>query len=196
MSAAGTIGSAALAVKNAPVSVKQHISYYLEKFQCKNNTASQTAETTNIQRNIIQGDLYEQAQFSKFKAKYSNAEKQITIKIGDTKSRLDAIAMDQDGAIVIEEYKSSPSARLTHNQAVIFRELQTQDAVVVGKGKGIFKNGFVIPAGTRVNIIRRIDFVNHFADISVQRQKGGGIASHPLTYGKLLQGGYNNVCLE
>ena len=154
MSAAGTIGSAALAVKNAPVSVKQHISYYLEKFQCKNNTASQTAETTNIQRNIIQGDLYEQAQFSKFKAKYSNAEKQITIKIGDTKSRLDAIAMDQDGAIVIEEYKSSPSARLTHNQAVIFRELQTQDAVVVGKGKGIFKNGFVIPAGTRVNIIR------------------------------------------
>lgn len=43
MSAAGTIGSAALAVKSFPA-VKQEIGYYLAKYQCKTQSAIPTDE--------------------------------------------------------------------------------------------------------------------------------------------------------
>lgn len=46
LSAAGTIGSAALAVKSFPA-VKQEIGYYMAKYQCKAKNMSQSVDTTS-----------------------------------------------------------------------------------------------------------------------------------------------------
>lgn len=66
-----------------------------------------------------------------------------------------AIGLDKDtGNVVINEYKSSPTAPLTKNQKIGFPELKNGGGVVVGKGKGIFIGGYEIPTGTEVKIIR------------------------------------------
>lgn len=122
---------------------------------CKALSTSTTSnKATILQQNKAKGAAFERTRFAAFKAKYSNAETQITIKIGDTRTRLDAIAVGPDGKTYIEEYKSSQTAPLTRNQSEIFEALKTKDAVVVGGGKGIFTKGVVIPAGTPVTVVR------------------------------------------
>ena len=71
-----------------------------------------------------------------------------------TRTRVDAIGLDSNGNVLIQEYKSSDTAPLTHNQEIAFEELQKSGGTVVGAGKGIFKGGYQIPAGTNVEIIR------------------------------------------
>ncbi len=70
------------------------------------------------------------------------------------RTRVDAIGLDANGNVVINEYKSSATAPLTHNQEVAFEELKKSGGTVVGAGKGIFTGGYQIPAGTNVQVIR------------------------------------------
>ena len=84
-----------------------------------------------------------------------DAVEQITIKTpSGVKTRVDAIGLDTNGNVVIQEYKSSLTAPLTNNQARAFPEIFESGGVVVGKGKGIFTGGYQIPAGTEVTMAR------------------------------------------
>lgn len=86
-----------------------------------------------------------------FSQNCSDAVEQITIKTSSgVKTRVDAIGLDTNGNVVIQEYKSS----LTNNQARAFQEIFENGGVVVGNGKGIFTRGYQIPAGTEVKIVR------------------------------------------
>lgn len=110
-----------------------------------------------LQQNKAKGRAFEKQEFAKFSAKYNNAAEQVTIKTpSGTRTRVDAIGLDADGKIVIYEFKSSLTAPLTKNQRVAFEEILKSGGVVVGKGegKGIFKGGKLIEAGTEVKIIR------------------------------------------
>ena len=64
------------------------------------------------------------------------------------------IGLDLEENVVIYEYKSSQTTRMTKNQKKAFPEIFESGGVVVGKGKGIFEGGYPIPAGTKVVIIR------------------------------------------
>lgn len=110
-----------------------------------------------LQQNKAKGRAFEKQEFAKFSAKYNNAAEQVTIKTpSGTRTRVDAIGLDADGKIVIYEFKSSLTAPLTKNQRAAFEEILKSGGVVVGKGegKGIFKGGKLIEAGTEVKIIR------------------------------------------
>ncbi|MPM55520.1 hypothetical protein SDC9_102317 [bioreactor metagenome] len=83
------------------------------------------------------------------------AQEQITVKTPSSiKTRLDAIGLDAEGNVVINEFKSSATAPLTPNQKIAFPEIFDRGGTVVGRGKGIFSGGYTIPAGTDVKIIR------------------------------------------
>jgi len=86
-------------------------------------------------------------------------ENQITIKVGDRKTRVDAIGvvLDEDGNYVLQifEYKSSEKAPLTKNQRDLLPKIAKQGGIIVGNGKGVFKAGMIIPPGTEVKVIRR-----------------------------------------
>ena len=71
-----------------------------------------------------------------------------------TRTRVDAIGLDANGNVVINEYKSSSTAPLTYNQKTAFPEIYGSGATVVGTGKGIFTGGYQIPSSTVVEIIR------------------------------------------
>jgi len=113
-------------------------------------------DVPQIKKNAAQGKAYEQQEFSKFANKADEAVEQVTIKTTDgTKVRVDAIGIDKNsGNVVINEFKSSPTAPLTKNQKIGFPQLESDGGTVVGKGKGIFTGGYEIPAGTKVEIIR------------------------------------------
>ena len=85
-------------------------------------------------------------------------EEQITIKTtSGRRTRVDAIGLDSQGNVVIYEYKSSQTAKLSPNQEKAFDEIFKNGGTVVGKGKGIFsgKNGgYTIKPGTKVKIVR------------------------------------------
>lgn len=100
--------------------------------------------------------MYEQQEFPKFASKTNNAVEQVTIKTNaGIKIRVDAIGIDKKtGNVVINEFKSSQTARLTPNQEKGFPQLEQGGGVVVGQGKGIFTGGYEIPPGTKVEIIR------------------------------------------
>ena len=112
-----------------------------------------------VRVNNAQGIGFEDIEFPAFLAKYNNAQRRISIRAFDgTLMVADAIAKDSNGNIIIIEYKSSETARLTTNQRLVFESLREHEARVVGKGKGIFtgrKGGVIIPPlyeGTKVYI--------------------------------------------
>ena len=108
-------------------------------------------------QNRVNGRVFEQQEFANFSQNCSDAVEQITIKTpSGVKTRVDAIGLDTNGNVVIQEYKSSLAAPLTNNQARAFPEIFESGGVVVGKGKGIFTGGYQIPAGTEVTIVRPI----------------------------------------
>lgn len=79
----------------------------------------------------------------------------ITIKTNSgVRTRVDAIGLDANGKVVINEFKSSATARLTKNQQIAFDEIMESGGVVVGKGKGIFRGGYRIDPGVLVDVIR------------------------------------------
>jgi hypothetical protein len=118
-----------------------------------NNSSKSKAEI--LADNRAKGRAFEQQEFLKFSSKYNNAVEHITIKTANgTKTRVDAIGLDADGNVVIYEFKSSDKAPLTKNQEAAFPELLKGGGTIVGKGKGIFTNGYQIPSGTEVKVIR------------------------------------------
>ena len=123
----------------------------------RNNSGEKLSNQDQLEENKKQGRKFEQENFAEFSKEVDNAEEQITIKTNTgTKFRADAVGLDKQDAskVVIQEYKSSPTATLTKNQKKGFPELQSGGGIVVGKGKGIFNGGYPIPAGTEVQIIR------------------------------------------
>lgn len=108
-----------------------------------------------LAQNRTNGRAFEQQEFAKFSSQNNNAVEQITVKTSSgVKTRVDAIGLDANGNVVINEYKSSLTAPLTSNQKIAFPEIFESGATVVGKGKGIFSGGYQIPPGTKVTIIR------------------------------------------
>ena len=92
---------------------------------------------------------------AKLSKKYSNAQREISIETpSGTRTRVDYIAQDKNGNLIIREFKSSQTAPLTKNQANAFPEIFESGGVVKGTGKGIFSGGFSVPPGTEVVIIR------------------------------------------
>ena len=108
-----------------------------------------------LAQNRERGRSFEQQEFAKFKSQNNNAVEQITVKSSSgVRTRVDAIGLDANGNVVINEYKSSLTAPLTSNQKIAFPEIFESGGTVVGKGKGIFSGGYHIPSGTKVTIIR------------------------------------------
>ena len=108
-----------------------------------------------LAQNRANGRAFEQQEFAKFSSQNNNAVEQITVKTSSgVRTRVDAIGLDANGNVVINEYKSSLTAPLTDNQKIAFPEIFESGATVVGKGKGIFSGGYQIPSGTKVTIIR------------------------------------------
>ena len=108
-----------------------------------------------LAQNRANGRAFEQQEFAKFSSQNNNAVEQITVKTSSgVKTRVDAIGLDANGNVVINEYKSSLTAPLTSNQKIAFPEIFESGTTVVGKGKGIFSGGYQIPPGTKVTIIR------------------------------------------
>jgi RecB family exonuclease len=104
-----------------------------------------------------QGKVFADKKFNEFAQKYENAQPEITIVTNEgegTKIRVDGIATDEDGNIIIQEYKSSETAPYTKNQEKGFPELYRSGGKVVGEGKKEFSEGYEIPAGTRVQVVR------------------------------------------
>jgi hypothetical protein len=122
-----------------------------------------TAKESNTKKDTLEsnrkkGKDYENKEFKKFSEKYSNAVEQVTIKTeSGTKTRVDAIGLDNKGNVVIVEFKSSKTAPLTKNQEKAFPEIFKSGGQVVGKGKGIFTKDYQIPKGTEIKITRPAD---------------------------------------
>jgi len=87
---------------------------------------------------------------------------QITIQIEGTKVRFRADAIgyelteDGEKRLKILEFKSSKKARLTKNQKKAFELLKSKNGIVVGRNKKgmLYSRGFVIPAGTQIEVIK------------------------------------------
>lgn len=121
--------------------------------QFENSESSSKADV--LAQNRANGRAFEQQEFAKFSSQNNNAVEQITVKTSSgVRTRVDAIGLDANGNVVINEYKSSLTAPLTDNQKIAFPEIFESGATVVGKGKGIFSGGYQIPPGTKVTIIR------------------------------------------
>lgn len=119
----------------------------------KNSIANK--RTDILRENKIRGAAYEKEKFAEFSSKYSHAETQVTIKTDSgRKTRVDAIGYDENGNIVINEFKSSATARLRTNQRDAFEEIRQSGGVVVGRGKGVFSRNVLTSAGTDVKVIR------------------------------------------
>ena len=107
-----------------------------------------------VRVNAKDGKLFADEQYAKYKAKNPTAQREITIEAkSGVRVRVDSISVD-DGVVTIREFKGSPTAPLTPNQAVGYPEIFESGGVVKGAGKGIFTGGFEIPPGTPVEIIR------------------------------------------
>ena len=148
MATYGTLSEADLEVMNLEASLE------LEKQQL-GNVGESGSKADVLAQNRTNGRAFEQQEFAKFSSQNNNAVEQITVKTSSgVKTRVDAIGLDANGNVVINEYKSSLTAPLTSNQKIAFPEIFESGATVVGKGKGIFSGGYQIPPGTKVTIIR------------------------------------------
>ncbi|WP_423230880.1 polymorphic toxin-type HINT domain-containing protein [Acetivibrio saccincola] len=123
---------------------------------CKGKSNSNGSSQADVlANNRAQGRAFEQQEFAKFSSNNTNAVEQITIKTSNgTKIRVDAIGLDANGNIVINEFKSSTTAPLTQNQKIGFPELFSGGGTVVGKEKGMFTGGYQISPGIEVIIVR------------------------------------------
>ncbi len=96
--------------------------------------------------NKAQGDAFEKERFPNFAAEAFDAETQVSIRNQEgTLMIVDAIGYDSKRNMIIMEYKSSLTARVSNNQKEVFDSLREREARVVGKGKGVFTRGMRIP---------------------------------------------------
>jgi hypothetical protein len=122
---------------------------------------SEYTKTLKRQKQVLvnnkTGMDYEAKEFPLFRQIAFNAQRHITL-VSESGKQMVADAIGTvDGAIVIMEYKSSLTARLSKNQKQVFDELRNQAVIVVGKGKGSFIGGTRIPPiseGTKVIVQR------------------------------------------
>lgn len=113
------------------------------------------SKAEQMKANKKNGDEFAKKETEKFKSEADKVESEITIKANDgTKTRVDAIGVDKEtGSIRIQEYKASETAPLTPNQTITGPLIEQDGGVVVGRGKGEFPGGTVIPP-TRIEIVR------------------------------------------
>lgn len=112
-----------------------------------------------LEKNKLQGKAFAEEKFAEFKEMYPNALSEVTIELDDgTRIRVDAIAVDKDGNVVIQEYKSSATAGFTANQKHAYTKdqgvLKIGGTIVGAKGTGTFGEGVRIEAGDVVKVIR------------------------------------------
>jgi hypothetical protein len=114
-----------------------------------------------IKANQAQGAKYADEQAALDSQRLDGFQQEITIRVTDpvtgesVKFRIDGIGRDPDtGKLVLLEYKSSPSAPLTGNQAQGFPIFQNYGGEVVGAGKGDFSGGTVLEPIKQVTIRR------------------------------------------
>ena len=124
-------------------------------YEMQNGGDESGSKADVLAQNRANGSAFEQQEFAKLNSQNGTAAEQITLKTSSgVRTRVDAIGLDANGNVVINEYKSSLTAPLTDNQKIAFPEIFESGATVVGKGKGIFTDGYQIPQGTKVTIIR------------------------------------------
>ena len=138
-----------------------------EKEQLKKRRGEQ------LERNKEQGSTYARKEFSECKRSMGDLVDEITIvTTRGTRFRADAMGTNPTtGEIVILEFKSSQTARLTKNQKIGFKELYESGGKIVGKGKGKFHGGMEIPSGTEVKIRKPKEGENYVNNIG-RRQAG------------------------
>lgn len=115
-----------------------------------------------LKRNRSAGSKTEVMLFAIFDRIMDKLESQVTIKINGVKGkiRVDAIGFEKtvNGKYILKilEFKSSRTAQLTKNQRDGFPMLPKNGGVVVrGKRNDVFfKSGYVIPPGTKIEVIR------------------------------------------
>ena len=97
------------------------------------NVGESGSKADVLAQNRANGRAFEQQEFAKFSSQNNNAVEQITVKTSSgVKTRVDAIGLDANGNVVINEYKSSLTAPLTSNQKIAFPEIFDSGASVVG----------------------------------------------------------------
>ncbi|MEE1247790.1 MAG: RHS repeat-associated core domain-containing protein, partial [Lachnospiraceae bacterium] len=102
---------------------------YLQE-QAKSSKSGSKADV--LAQNRANGRAFEQQEFAKFGSQNNNAVEQITVKTSSgVKTRVDAIGLDANGNVVINEYKSSLTAPLTDNQKIAYPEIFDSGATVV-----------------------------------------------------------------
>ena len=118
-------------------------------------TSSTSNKALTLEQNKQRGAVFESLKLKEFSRIYSNSQTQITIRTASgTRTRVDAIGYDEKNKIVIHEFKSSATARLTKNQEIAFDEIRQSGGIIVGRGKGAFRGEILIPAETHVKVIR------------------------------------------
>ena len=164
---AGTVEKAKHVALDIPVTVYNfevedfHTYYVSEQKVLVHNTCAATEKNLSTNRkaeilreNRIRGAAYEKEKYAEFSKVHSHSAEQVTIRTASgTKIRVDAIGYDAEGKLVIQEFKSSQSAGFTKNQKKAFPELAKTGGIVVGREKGKFKGGDIIPP-TKVKVIR------------------------------------------
>ena len=130
-------------------------------FQDSDNGTRKLARAQQMLVNAKEGAASEIRLLTKFCSNWVGTKRQITIKTSVGKVRVDAIGQikNDDGSytVVIAEFKSSKTARLTRNQRTVFPEIAKNGGVVVGKGKEGFRGGKVIPPGTIIQVVRELE---------------------------------------
>ena len=119
----------------------------------------QERRAAQLETNRAQGAEYAAERFAEFKQRYPNAVSEVTIELDDgTRIRVDAIARDEDGNLVIQEYKSSKTASFTTNQKIAYSDdlgIMNQSGRIVGaKGVEALGEGVTIPKGFVVEVVR------------------------------------------
>ena len=107
--------------------------------------------------NKKKGLEFEKNCFEQFSKKYKNAQTQVEVEFalddGEIITlKLDAIGLDQNNNIIIQEYKSSATASFTNNQKIIFHD---NNDIIISNGVVKNPNCYIkkIPKGTKVKII-------------------------------------------
>ena len=118
-----------------------------------------------LEKNKASSAGFKATQTEEFNKIATNVEKRITIATnmdGEIKKvRVDAIGVDSNGKIRIQDYTTS--SNIPSKRQAILDNISQNGGVIVGKGKGEFVGGVEIPKGTRIEIISQ-----KTSDISIE----------------------------
>ena len=128
--------------------------------QSTSNTNTRVNKEDQVRVNYSRGRSFANQQIAALRrsGEYSNITREVTL-VSDNgvRMRADAIALDSESHLVIFEFKSSETARLTKHQEAVFDGL-TYDgigATIVGRNGGeTFPAGYRIEPNTTIKVIR------------------------------------------